>query len=353
MLIGTTIKSMEQYIVSSLRENTEGMRNFSLSMDKISTSINAYTKTYYRLFGLQCLNNLTAPWTNLLARKAEQFVLRPNFVAEIIKPSKTAQLKPFIADPRNTDLIQSIIEHGKLVKSKEGKKLKLNHSNILLIGKPGTGKTEFAKKLGQELNMPVTIINGAELAGKYSDPLSVRAFLESTKGIIYINEADFLLSDRDLGTHHQQAIFTTVLSALNTPNNKQLFIVDTNSKKQLDPGMIRRFPTQVAFENPTQEMREKIIQLYVDKELKSLAKENNSFLGTQTESFTETLNTLFSPEEIKAIAQKTDGACGAHLENFVKSVQSKALVNKGVLTKEMIEKSLKNTQQVIKRSMQS
>ena len=76
--------------------------------------------------------------------------------------------------------------------------------NLLFYGKPGTGKTAFAKHLVDELGLQPVIKRGSDILSPFigRDEKNIRdAFNEAESCALIIDEADTFLSDRRRTTH--------------------------------------------------------------------------------------------------------------------------------------------------------
>ena len=73
--------------------------------------------------------------------------------------------------------------------------------NLLMFGPPGTGKTEFVKHLGKELDRKVLVMKGSDLLSKYvgeSEQNIAKAFqrAETEHVILFFDEIDGLVQNR-------------------------------------------------------------------------------------------------------------------------------------------------------------
>ena len=124
--------------------------------------------------------------------------------------------------------------------------------NILLWGPPGTGKTEFVKYLGQQLDKKIVIKMGGDLLSKYVGETeeNIRAAFEEAESdgtILFFDEIDGLLQDRS-GAQRRWEI-TQVNELLYCMENfKGVFIGATNFSSNLDNAVFRRFTFKVEFD---------------------------------------------------------------------------------------------------------
>ena len=123
--------------------------------------------------------------------------------------------------------------------------------NVLLFGPPGTGKTEFVKYLGRELDRKVMVVKGSDLLSKWvgeSEQNIAKAFrrAEAEHAILFFDEVDGLLHDRANARQSWQV--TQVNELLQQMENFDgIMIAATNFSKNLDPATMRRFTFKLEF----------------------------------------------------------------------------------------------------------
>lgn len=123
--------------------------------------------------------------------------------------------------------------------------------NVLLFGPPGTGKTEFVKYLGRELDRKVMVVKGSDLLSKWvgeSEQNIAQAFrrAEAEHAILFFDEVDGLLHDRANARQSWQV--TQVNELLQQMENFDgIMIAATNFSKNLDPATMRRFTFKLEF----------------------------------------------------------------------------------------------------------
>ncbi len=123
--------------------------------------------------------------------------------------------------------------------------------NILLFGPPGTGKTEFVKYLGKELDRKVMVVKGSDILGKYvgeSEQNIAAAFrrAEAEHAILFFDEVDGLLQDRANASQSWEV--TQVNELLQQMEDfGGIMIAATNFSKNLDPATMRRFTFKLEF----------------------------------------------------------------------------------------------------------
>ncbi len=123
--------------------------------------------------------------------------------------------------------------------------------NILLFGPPGTGKTEFVKYLGRELDRRVVVVKGSDLLSKWvgeSEQNIAKAFrrAEAEHAILFFDEVDCLLQDRSNATRSWE--ITQVNELLQQMENFDgIMVAATNFSRNLDPATMRRFMFKLEF----------------------------------------------------------------------------------------------------------
>jgi len=124
--------------------------------------------------------------------------------------------------------------------------------NLLMFGPPGTGKTEFVKYLGKELDRKVLVMKGSDILSKWvgeSEQNIARAFrrAEQEHAILFFDEIDGLVQAREQASHSWEiAQVNELLQQME--NFDGVMIAATNFCKNLDPAIIRRFTFKLEFD---------------------------------------------------------------------------------------------------------
>jgi SpoVK/Ycf46/Vps4 family AAA+-type ATPase len=123
--------------------------------------------------------------------------------------------------------------------------------SILFYGNPGTGKTAFARYLGERLEREVIIRRGSDILSMWvgeTEKNIARAFEEAERmeGILFFDEADSFLYPRSEAEHSWEKTFTNELLTW-MENFRGLVIFATNEMEGLDHAAMRRFTYKVEF----------------------------------------------------------------------------------------------------------
>ena len=195
--------------------------------------------------------------------------------------------------------------------------------NILLVGPPGTGKTQLARAVAVASKAEIFYASGSEFIELYVGVGASRLrnlFDEAKKktpSIIFIDEIDALAKKRsDIFTsnrEHDQTL-NELLNLLDgftkEEKNEVVFISATNREDVLDPAILQRMNRKIYVELPTKTEIEKIIQKHT---------ENRSFSLEQ--------------KDISKIASDVAGFSGREINNLIKESSRQSyhrLINKAI-----------------------
>jgi len=214
---------------------------------------------------------------------------------------------------------------------------KATYSNLLLYGKPGTGKTLFAQILADETNMDFLPVTAASLLQsgvkgvQYFNDLLAMANKSKYGVIIFVDEADALFVDRNTlnpeSDHYK--VLNHILALTGSGSDKFMLVAATNHAYLLDEAMGRRFQDRVLMPLPDLSTRIALIDLY-----------NQSVLFNEKENgaaFVKTAQLLFNPQTLKDAADKTDGLSHAEIKDMIVAIRKKAFGSQdGMITRKHI-----------------
>jgi SpoVK/Ycf46/Vps4 family AAA+-type ATPase len=139
-------------------------------------------------------------------------------------------------------------------------------ANILFWGLPGTGKTEFAKYIAQELGREMLVKRMSDLQSKFLGETEKRiaeAFDEAGRegAILFLDEADSLILDRKTASRSWESSQTNeVLTQME--NFSGICICCTNLLDGLDEAALRRFTWKIKFLPLTPDGAEALFRKY-------------------------------------------------------------------------------------------
>ena len=190
------------------------------------------------------------------------------------KTEKKITLDEIILDDETKKSILSTIN---FVKNRE-KYLEIGCTipkGILLVGKPGTGKSYLAEIIASEADYKFKFTCGAELLDKYvgSSAEKIRKIFDELKdepSLLYIDEIDSIGSKRMGSDENKEyrAALNQLLTCMSDKKYQNVMIIgSTNIPEQLDPALIRsqRFDRIVEIKEPTYDMRIDLFKLYIGK----------------------------------------------------------------------------------------
>ncbi|MFB6214034.1 MAG: AAA family ATPase [Candidatus Nanohaloarchaea archaeon] len=197
-----------------------------------------------------------------------EVALDPNSfkVTDIVEKSRDADFNPIETDVTFQDVggLDNIIT---ALKSNVGAQLdsekreKINEwgmdldKSILLIGKPGTGKTHLVKALSNEYDADMFMINGPQLVEKFigEGAKKVKRLYEQARAsdkpaIVFIDEIDAIakkrLDDRRHGGEEVERTMSQLLSELDGLDKEKgsdvISIFATNKPDVMDPALLNR-----------------------------------------------------------------------------------------------------------------
>lgn len=197
-----------------------------------------------------------------------------------IKPVDSSLIVPKYSKSRKCDLIVSeklskqidniILEFAQ--RSKLNKSGYSNRRKILLEGLPGTGKTLTASVLSTELKIPLYLVQTDKLISKYMGETGVKLrqifdSISQNVGIYFFDEFDSIGSERrsDNDVKEMHRVLNLFLQFIEQDTSESIIIAATNSGKQLDQALFRRFDDVLKFDLPSEEEIKKLFLLKLNK----------------------------------------------------------------------------------------
>jgi SpoVK/Ycf46/Vps4 family AAA+-type ATPase len=128
---------------------------------------------------------------------------------------------------------------------------------LLLVGKPGTGKTMTASALAGELGLPLFVVRLDGLITKFMGETSAKLrqvfdSMSETRGVYLFDEFDSIGSERGLGNDvgEIRRVVNAFLQMVEQDNSDSLIVAATNHVGLLDRALFRRFDDIVSFQLP-------------------------------------------------------------------------------------------------------
>ena len=139
-------------------------------------------------------------------------------------------------------------------------------TNVLIYGKPGTGKTEFATSLGKALGKNIYFIKQADedgdesLSHRKSGVVAALNMLDRDKSIIVVDECDEIVNIRDAFWNCEKEDSKDSKAWINDllENSKHKIIWISNRVNGIDDSTKRRFSYSIEFSNLGQSQRLKV-----------------------------------------------------------------------------------------------
>lgn len=148
--------------------------------------------------------------------------------------------------------------------------------NILLMGPPGTGKSEFVKHLGKCINKQVRTSLGSDLLGMFVGQTErniseVFRKAESENAILFLDEADGIIRSRTQAARGWE--ITQVNEVIQRMENfRGILVCATNFAENLDNASIRRFTFKVELDYLNNEGKALFFEKYFRVSLNSVEK---------------------------------------------------------------------------------
>ena len=143
-------------------------------------------------------------------------------------------------------------------------------TSCLLYGLPGTGKTQLAFWMAQQMALPVIVARLDGLMSSYLGSTSrnignLFSFAKRYNCVLLLDEFDAIAKQRDdlQEVGEIKRVVNTLLQNLDSRQDVGITIGVTNHDSLLDPAIWRRFDVQFEIPNPTKDVMKKIISRYL------------------------------------------------------------------------------------------
>jgi len=205
----------------------------------------------------------------------------------------------------------------KVIEPHKDKKGLYDHFNvdplygILFHGPPGTGKTLFARALANELNRTFIEVGQADITHSHinkSPRLIKTLFMEAQlqRAVIFIDEADSLLSKRDAYNSHEEdsKITNTFLRWLTKEETSYITIFTTNLRDKMDEAALRNGRVDAKFEIglPDLDSRKEILEVKLEDVPNSFTDNHINYFANHLEGLSGAdIDSLINESKLVAI----------------------------------------------------
>lgn len=231
-----------------------------------------------------------------------------------VKNEKTFDDKDYDLSLCNTDVdLQNLTEKIKTCG-------KLNFS-MCLYAESGTGKSQYAKKLGHELGLEVVHKKVSDIIDCWvgsSERNLADAFKEckDREAMLILDEADSFMQNRSAAVRSYEVSlvnqFLTELEAATFP-----VICTTNLKESLDPAILRRFTFKIKFSYMKPEQVKKALKHFFNLESDFFIKGLTPGDCANVRKQTTFLNITDEKEIIKMLQEEVKGKLDKELQNTI------------------------------------
>lgn len=253
---------------------------------------------------------------------------------QVVENSKVLRFLPYNEqeDENHIGGFDNLLEFIRLRKNaftEEARRQNLDTpKGVVLLGRPGTGKSLAAKAMGKMLgDLPVIVMDVGSLFGSLVGESEARvrealSIIDSINGcVLLIDEADKAFAGNNSGTSGDsgtsQRVLGSVLNWLNDHKSKTFVVLTLNRLDTLPPELLRagRFDKTFYTDLPTPKERRQILMIHLNKRLGPLD-----------------IEVSFNEDEWLNILEATRDFVGAELEEVVKDARLRAFNQTGVAT---------------------
>lgn len=173
------------------------------------------------------------------------------------------------AKARTNEFIRHVRGSDKLIASGIG-----IAPSLLIYGPPGCGKSQLARHIASELDMPMLTARTDTLISSYlgSTAKNLRALFEHAMGrpcVLFLDEFDAVAKLRD--DQHElgelKRVVVSLLQNIDALDNKTVLLAATNHEHLLDPAIWRRFAFRIQMGLPDLDARAALLTTFLGKQV--------------------------------------------------------------------------------------
>jgi hypothetical protein len=172
--------------------------------------------------------------------------------------------------------------------------------SLIMFGPPGCGKTELAKYIAAELQLPLLTARTDTLISSYlgSTAKNLRALFEHAMArpcILFLDEFDAVAKLRD--DHHElgelKRVVVSLLQNIDALDNKTVLLAATNHEHLLDAAIWRRFAFRLRIGPPSVDARTELFGHFLgrqapkDLDIETLAAASEGMTGSEIRQLCE------------------------------------------------------------------
>jgi len=177
--------------------------------------------------------------------------------AELLSVSyPNVRLREMVLGPRTRKKLEKVIREQRAIHLIRNRGL-APRRKLLLIGRPGTGKTLTASALAGELGLPLFVVRLDGLITKFMGETAAKLrlifeALNQTRGVYLFDEFDSIGSARGLSNDvgEIRRVLNSFLQMVEQDNSDSLVIAATNHVGILDRALFRRFDDVIEYDLP-------------------------------------------------------------------------------------------------------
>jgi len=218
--------------------------------------------------------------------------------------------------------------------------------NLMLYGKPGTGKTLWAEKLAEDAGLDFAIMSGPSFDQFTPGEaiVEIRDLFSWAKNnrnglLLFIDEADSFLEDRSTLSPDRVRVLNEWLNQTGTETRNFMCIYETNRPEVLDPAVQSRIARSIEFPAPSKEELLKMLRQYFDLYVVKESEQGAKVTGRKVLDYADVTSAHF--EEIAELCAKHDFV-GRDITNLIISLIQAAYADPDFkLSPDLVDKVVK------------